>query len=177
MKKKHFFISIYLIVCILIVVLSYDKSITAVEVEKKLFGAEANPTDDPIGGGKGYRRLVLNGDYHVKTVEELLAALKQSRAGQIVYVDKNVEINLTGKQNIVIPEGVTLASGRGLKESEGALLYSNQLETLPLFSTGGKNVRVTGMRLRGPDPERRTDQMKELYKKGRYYSIRLARGI
>jgi hypothetical protein len=146
-------------------------------VEKESFGAETNPTGDAIGGGKGYRRLVTESDYQVKTLEELLAALKKAKSGQIVYVNDQAEINVTGNQKIVIPGGVTVASGRGRGGSEGALLYSDELATSPLFLVGGKKVRITGLRLCGPDPNRRTEQMRELYKEGRYYSIPNSDGI
>lgn len=146
-------------------------------VAKESFGAEVNPTGDPIGGGKGYRRFVTKGDYRVKTLEELLGALKQAKAGQVVYVDDKAEIEVTGKQKIVIGGGITVASGRGRGNSEGALLYSNELSTSPLFLAGGEKVRVTGLRLRGPDQERRTEQMRKLYKEGRYYSIPNSDGI
>ena len=141
------------------------------------FGAEVNPTGDPIGGGKGYGRLVTKSDYLVKTLEELRAALKEARAGQVVYVNDKAEINVTGNQKIVIPGGVTVASGRGCSGSKGALLYSDELATSPLFLAGGEKVRVTGLRLRGPDQERRTEQMQKLYKEGRYYSIPNSDGI
>jgi hypothetical protein len=146
-------------------------------VGKESFGAETNPTGDAIGGGKGYRRLVTKSDYQVKTLEELLSALKEAKAGQVVYVDDKAEIEVTGKQKIVIGGGVTVASGRGRGGSEGALLYSNELATSPLFLAGGENVRVTGLRLRGPDQKRRTEQMRKLYKEGRYYSIPNSDGI
>ena len=146
-------------------------------VEKESFGAETNPTGDAIGGGKGYRRLVTESDYQVKTLGELLAALKQAKAGEVVYVNDNIEIDMTGKQKIVIGGGVTVASGRGRGGSEGALLYSNELATSPLFLAGGEKVRVTGLRLRGPDQKRRTEQMRKLYKEGRYYSIPNSDGI
>jgi len=146
--------------------------------EEETFGAEANPTGDLIGGGKGYRRLVSQSDYQVKSAEELLAALKTARAGEVVYVDDKAEIDLTGRQKIVIPGGVTIASGRGRGNSQGALLYSNELATSPLFLAGaGKKVRVTGLRLRGPDQKRRTEQMRKLHKEGRYYSIPNSDGI
>ena len=145
--------------------------------QENTFGAEANPTGGPIGGGDGYRRLIEESDYRVKTAEELLAALKEAKAGQIVYVDDRAEPDLTGKNNIVIPGGVTLASGRGKANSQGALLYSNELATSPLFLAGGENVRVTGLRLRGPDQQRRTEQMRKLHKEGRYYSIPNSDGI
>jgi hypothetical protein len=145
--------------------------------EEKNFGAETNPTGDPIGGSKRYRRLVSRSDYQVKTAEELLAALKSAGAGEVVYVDDKAGIDLTGRQKIVIPGGVTLASGRGRTDSQGALIYSNELATSPLFLAGAGKVRVTGLRLRGPDQTRRTEQMRKLYKEGRYYSIPNSDGI
>jgi len=145
--------------------------------EEEGFGAEANPTGDPIGGGKGYRRLVDHGDYNVKSLGELLAALKMAKAGQVVYVDDKAEIDMTRRRRIIIPAGVTLSSGRGKGDSQGALLYSNELSTSPLFLAGGEKVRVTGLRLCGPDPNRRTEQMRKLYKEGRYYSIPNSDGI
>ena len=140
-------------------------------IEEETFGAEPNPTGDPIGGGKGYRRLVNEGDYGVKTLDELVSALEKAKAGQVVYIDDRAEIDLTGSQKIVIPAGVTVASGRGKGDSQGALLYSSNLATSPMFSVGSEGVRVTGLRLRGPDQQRRTEQMRKLHKEGRYYSI------
>ncbi len=141
------------------------------------FGAEVNPTGNPIGGGQGYTRIATQWDHLVSTREELLQALQAARSGQTVYVTDSTEIYLTGLQHIVIPAGVTLASGRGNGDSEGALLYSTALETIPLFETGGHGVRITGLRLRGPDPERRTEEMAYLYDIGEYYSIPNSRGI
>jgi len=145
--------------------------------QEQTYGAEANPTGDPIGGGKGYRRLVEHGDYNVKTKQDLIAALEKATAGQIVYIDDSAEIDLTGIKNIAIAAGVTLASGRGKGGSQGALLYSTDLGAAPLFSAAGPNVRVTGLRLRGPDQQRRTEQMRKLHKEGRYYSIPNSDGI
>jgi len=141
------------------------------------FGAEPNPTGDPIGGGNGYRRVVAQGDYHVKTLGDLVAALEKAKAGQVVYIDDSAEIDATETKGIVIPGGVTIASGRGKGDSQGALLHSSDLATSPLFLAGGPQVRVTGLRLRGPDPERRTEEMEKLYKEGRYYSIPNSDGI
>lgn len=60
----------------------------------------------------------------------------------------------TANAGIVIPAGVTLASGRGTGTSLGALIYSNARYTeglgVAMFKTGGPNVRITGLRLRGP---------------------------
>ncbi len=123
---------------------------------KETFGVDTNPTGDSIGGGDGYSRPVTDGDYRVNTLDELLDALEQAVAGQVVYVEADAEIDLSGEQNVDIAGGVTLASNRGHAGSQGALLYSDELETIPLFLVGGERVRVTGLRLRGPDQERRS---------------------
>ncbi len=176
MIRKVAILSFCLGACIIIDSSNWCGHLSA-QIEKETFGAEANPTGDLIGGGKGYRRFVTRFDYHAKTLEELLAALKQAQAGEVVYVDDKAEINLTGKQKTVIPGRVTLASGRGRKDSRGALIYSKELKTWPFFLTGGERVRVTGLRLRGPDQERRTEQMRRLHREGRYYSIPNSDGI
>ncbi|MBN2269371.1 MAG: right-handed parallel beta-helix repeat-containing protein [Sedimentisphaerales bacterium] len=144
---------------------------------KETFGAETNPTGDPIGGGKGYRQLVNRGDYNVKTLAELRTALEKAVAGQLVYIDDTAEIDMSDSEKLVIPAGVTVASGRGKADSAGALLYSGNLGTSPLFAVGGDGVRVTGLRLRGPDQERRTEEMHKLHAEGRYYSIPNSDGI
>ena len=85
------------------------------------YGAEANPTGEPIGGGTGYSRILTPGeaDTVVATKAELLGALASATSGTIIYVDDAAVIDLTGESNIAIPGGVTLASGRGRNGSEG----------------------------------------------------------
>ena len=144
---------------------------------EQAFGCEANPTGDPIGGGPGYRHIVAPPASQVKTADGLLDALAKAKAGQVVYVADDARIDLSGRQNILIPGGVTLASGRGRSGSQGALLFSNELKTFPMLQAGGEKVRVTGLRLRGPDPDRRTDQMRRLHREDKYYSIPNSRGI
>lgn len=154
-------------VCIFLVTnLHHGTAGTVMETQKDTFGAGANPTNNPIGGGKGYKGVVTWGDYQVRNLDQLLVALRKAKAGEIIYIDNGAVIDMTGKRAIVIPGGVTLASGRG--DSPGALIFTNEDKATPsgeqdpskierfyLFEAGGLNVRVTGLRLRGPDPERR----------------------
>ena len=98
----------------------------------------------------------------VRTRTELLAALASAVAGDTVFVDGTVSIDLTGEKGIVIPAGVTLASDRDQNGSLGALLYNNELdlgqsEAWSQFLVRGAGVRVSGLRLRGPDTEIRND--------------------
>jgi PKD repeat protein len=122
-------------------------------------GAELNPTGNPIGGGPGYSDSVFTYDYYVTNKTELLNALSNASSGDVIYVADYAEINMGNTQHQVIPAGVTLASGRGrILEgtiSWGGLIYTNEHdeEIEYLFRTGGSNVRITGLRIQGPDPE------------------------
>ncbi len=67
---------------------------------------------------------------------------------KIIYIADTAQIDLSYSR-LQIPEGITLASGRrGL--NEGALLYSNITTRHSMLEVVGGNVRVTGLRLRGP---------------------------
>jgi hypothetical protein len=60
---------------------------------------------------------------------------------------------MTGEKNILIPFGVTLASGRGNGLSKGALLYWNAREETAgstIFKINNSSVRITGIRFKGP---------------------------
>ncbi len=117
---------------------------------EETFGCEANPTGDPIGGGSGYRDVHTSGDFIVKTKPELLSALKEAKAGQVVFVPDGVEIDLTGERNVTIPGGVTLAGTRGLDQSLGARIFATRKESFALMRTAGYDVRITGLRFEGP---------------------------
>jgi len=125
-------------------------TIARAQTGEETFGCEANPTGDPIGGGSGYRDVLATGDFVVETKPELLGALKQAKAGQVVFVPDGVEIDLTGQRNIAIPGGVTLAGTRGRDGSPGARLFSSRKASFTLMRTAGYDVRITGLRFEGP---------------------------
>jgi hypothetical protein len=114
-----------------------------------------NPTGNPIGGGPGYSNIVHNWDFHVSNKSGLLHALTTASSGNIIYVADTAEIDLTGEE-LLIPGGVTLASGRGRTIEDtiswGALLYTSDDadDKLRLFTTAGTGIRITGLRIRGP---------------------------
>ncbi len=121
------------------------------------YGADCNPTGNPIGGGAGYTRIITGTEasvkYVVSTKTELLAALKSAKAGETVFVRGNAVIDMTGTPDTTIPAGVTLASDRGLAGSAGGLLKRtknlNGGWEEPMLIVGGDNVRITGLRLEG----------------------------
>jgi hypothetical protein len=115
--------------------------------------------------------------FTVRTFDELQLILKKAQKKQVIYIADDAKIDLTGHPKIVIPEGVTIASGRGVNGSKGALFFTKDLGHSPAFLVTGKNVRITGIRLKGPDTTRRVEQMYNLIAKNDYYSLPNSYGI
>lgn len=108
----------------------------------------------------------------------LLRALETAAPGSVVFVPSDARIDLTGHQRIPIPAGVTLASGRHVHASTGALLYSNDPGTT-LF-VAQENANVVGLDLMGPDPSARSYQLERLILEGGndlYYAVPASIGI
>ncbi|MBI3947183.1 MAG: right-handed parallel beta-helix repeat-containing protein [Armatimonadetes bacterium] len=120
---------------------------------QSVYGAEANPTGDPIGGGAGYRRVVRRGDVTVANAGALLAALEAARAGQVVYVASGSETDLVGHVGIAVPAGVTLAGDRGVDGSPGPLLQNRKMPDRAFLLSAGEGARITGLRIKGSDPD------------------------
>lgn len=159
-------------------------SSSAEEAEPETFGAAPDALG-PIGGGKGYTKLVAKGDFHVKTEDELVDALAKAKPGQVVYVDDAAELDFTVRvraQQFVLelPGGVTLAGGRGKGDCPGGLIMSDEFATSPLIRVTGEKARVTGLRIQGPDPKMRWEELPRLIKVGGsdlYYKFPTSDGI
>lgn len=128
---------------------------TWLEIDGKVYGAQPDERG-PIGGGTGYAAVVTGGQYRVSTLDQLLGALRQAQSGETVFVEGAAEIDCServcAEQLVIeIPGGVILAGNRGAGDSPGALIYSDEFKTYPLFRVLGPNARVTGLRIRGPD--------------------------
>ena len=91
------------------------------------FGAESNPTGNPLGGGEGYRQVYAENDVRVKyvayTKDEFLSALERAKAGDVIYIPESANIDLTGALGITIPGGVTIAGNRGTSGSPGGRIF------------------------------------------------------
>ncbi len=123
---------------------------------------ERPDTDDPPttaswrgGGGADYPDAV-DPEWPVVTVvstlAELQAAVGAAGAGSIVYVANDAEIDLTGT-TVCLPAGAWLAGGRGIDGARGGLLFATRGASTAIVTTCGADVRVTGLRILGPDPE------------------------
>jgi PKD repeat protein len=71
------------------------------------FGAEPNPTGNPIGGGAGYTRIISETDprvkYVVSTKDQLVTALRCAKSGDVVFVKGTANIDMSGAVGTVIP--------------------------------------------------------------------------
>jgi len=134
---------------------------TWLEIDGAVFGCLPDRTG-PVGGARGYSRGVYSGQYTVSSVEQLIRALRAAQPGETVFVLGSAELDFTGlvfAEGFVlgVPAGVTLAGSRGLCGSKGALLKSDAFQSSPLIRADGPGVRITGLRIQGPDRERRLD--------------------
>ena len=159
---------------------------TWVKIGDTVYGAK--PDDrGPIGGGKGYTKAVTKGDLTVKDLNGLLAALAKAKTGQAVFIPGETTIDLTARiyvEQLVleIPEGVTLAGNRGHKGSKGAQLTSDALKTPVMIRVNGPDARITGLRIRGPNPKRYLDHHRRSFGPGGgghkyYYKLPTSNGI
>jgi len=160
--------------------------LTWAEIDHVVYGAKPDERG-PIGGGEGYTQVVTHSDYTAETLDALLEALSQARAGQTVFIPGETEIDLTARMYIdqlvlEVPAGVTLAGNRGNDGSLGPLLTSDALKTPVVIRATGPDVRITGLRLRGPNPKRYLDHHRRAFGPGGagrqyYYKLPTSNGI
>ncbi len=159
--------------------MAYAEEPTFVQVNGEIYGAQPDEIG-PIGGGAGYKRIVTKGDFTAETLEQLIEALAKAKAGQTIFIPGETEIDCTSLVYIdelvlVVPAGVTLAGNRGQDGSKGALICSDALKTVTLFRLDGPDVRISGLRIQGPNPKRYNDHHRRSFAEGRgheyYYKL------
>ena len=181
---KHFTI-VAMLFCLTMPCIAADDP-TWVEIDNTIYGAKPDARG-PIGGGTGYANIITKGDYVVKDLDSLLDALSKAKAGQVVFIPPETVIDMTARIYIdqlalEIPEGVTLAGERGNGKSQSALLTSDALKTPVMIRAAGPDVRVTGLRIQGPNPKRYLDHHRRSFGQGGdgheyYYKFPTSNGI
>jgi hypothetical protein len=159
---------------------------TWVEIDGVIYGAKADDRGHNPRG-PGYVNVATKGDYTVRDLDALVDALFKAKAGQTVFIPGDTEIDLTARIYIDqlvldVPEGVTLAGERGHNGSKGALLTSDALKTSVMIRATGPDVRITGLRIRGPNPKRYLDHHSRSFGPGGgghayYYKFPTSNGI
>jgi hypothetical protein len=179
-------LSIALLMIFLANALALAEDQTWIELNGVAYGAKPDQ-QGPIGGGDGYKNIVTKGDFTVKDLDALIDSLSKAKAGQVVFIPGETEIDLTARiyiEQLVlkIPAGVTLAGNRGQDGSQGALLTSDALNTPVMIRAQGPDVRITGLRLQGPNPKRYMDHHQRAFGPGGrghdyYYKFPTSNGI
>lgn len=178
------------VICVLTLALVVSAAVAeddySVERDGVVYGAQADERGS-IGGGEGYAAIVTEGDHVVESVEALVAALAAAQPGEVVFIPGETEIDLTTliyiEQLVIgIPEGVTLAGDRGNAGSAGALVVSDALATKIMIRALGPDVRVTGLRIQGPNPKRQLTHHRRAFGEGGdgssyYYKFPTQNGI
>ena len=157
-----------------------------IKLQGEVYGAKPDNMG-PIGGGTGYKRLIRTGDVTVEHLDGLIHALAGAKSGDVIFIPGHVTIDLTTYVYIdafmlEIPAGVTLASDRGNNGSQGALLLSAALKTERLIRILGPNVRLSGLRIQGPNGKRYLEHHAKSFNPGGerhsyYYKFPVSVGI
>ncbi len=134
---------------------------TTVTIGGKEYGAKKDAAGNPIGGGEGYAEIYLeDGEHAVKLVYDETFFYKlcvEAEKGDIIYVPDYMEIDIsdmryTDYPDFILPEGVILASSRGLNGSLGGVLKLSDRQNHMMMASD--NVRITGIVLEGPESGR-----------------------
>ncbi|MDP6040045.1 MAG: hypothetical protein QGG64_15960 [Candidatus Latescibacteria bacterium] len=157
---------------------------TTVEFNGETCGATPD-TDGPIGGGVGYHNILASTP-PIKTLNSLLDALTQAKSGDVIFIHPRARIDCTERVYIEelvleIPAGITLASNRGQNGSPGGMIFSDTFKTRPLIRIRGPNIRITGLRIRGPNPKTCLEHHRRSFAEGRgheyYYKFPTSDGV
>jgi len=92
-------------------------------------------------------------DYIVYDVQSLYQIVNSAVNGDIIFLDENTEFDLSNMPTLKITSSIILASSRNINFKEGAKIYSNNisLSSYPKIQILSNNVRISGIRLIGPD--------------------------
>ena len=117
------------------------------------YGIAGNDTGDTIGGGMDYSCSIARGNRQVNNLEALLTSLEIAGYGDTIFIPSGITLDLTGQSEILLPKGLTLAGDRGLDGRPGPLLFTDELPYKGILFLVDEDVHVSGLRIRGPDPE------------------------
>lgn len=119
-----------------------------------------------VGGGSGYdpdafhepdwpcssRIGAGDADEVVRSASAFRDAVESARAGQVVWIPGDLELDVTGLEDLQPAANVVVASDRGLDGSPGALLSARR-SVHPFLKLRGDGVRITGIRFGFPVTE------------------------
>lgn len=118
---------------------------------------------DNVGGAEYDGKIYTEGDYVVTDDDTFKDALKNAKAGDVIFIPSGVTIDMadlyeTESYTPKIPEGITVASDRGINAG-GVIKFSHPSGTLLVCND---NVTVTGLNICGViSPSGERDQYKK----------------
>jgi hypothetical protein len=118
---------------------------------------------DPLAKGGTHKPVARSeADFTVDSGSRFVESLDDAGTGDVVFVDPSTRIDLTDRETVTIPGGVTLASGpEGGDASVGEIATDGTPR--PLLRTGGDGVRISGLRIRGQKKEGLFDPGEDVY--------------
>lgn len=139
-----------------------------------------NEDTNPIGGGVGYDDIftATQADIYIEVYNgavDFKNTIESASPGSVIFIKSDLVIDLsnfngaTGSGSILVPEGVTIASGRGAADP-GAMIYTSDFElyynqsavSQPVFICDGNDIRFTGLQFQGPVQDEGTNDPKSL---------------
>ena len=155
-KKKGYLVFVFLLTFILPLHSQIFLPITT--ADNTMHVEKIDPVVRPNGGGSGYFPIILpeesdivrnTNDYNL-----FKTTIENASYGDTLYINDDLQIKVPDGSNFTIPDGVTLASGRGKNGSQGALIYTDEIRTnyeRYTIINVRNDVEITGLRIRGPD--------------------------
>lgn len=152
----------------------YRDSLT-LEKDGVRYGAFIEDGEPCIGGGVGYNDIITSGDYTVSTASEFKDALEKAEKGQTVFISPDAVIDISalieGNRPLTVKDGITIASNRGQlyddgTASVGGMICVHSLDWKWMFKVCS-DVRFTGIRLKGCDPDKHLAHHKRSFYTGR----------
>ncbi len=130
-----------------------DVQVKAYEASGAIYGAGANPTGNPIGGGPGYNHYYpASGATVVTSPAELTSALAAAKSGDVVWIPDGTTITISSGYGKTVKSGVVLASNRGQNGAAGGKIKwtytsGSGMDALLMLQS---NSTVSGLTLEGP---------------------------
>lgn len=110
----------------------------------------------------GDRITASDADFTVESASELERAVGDADEGDVIWIPGDVDMDITGVEDLSLPRNGVIASDRGMNGSDGALLYTAE-SPRPLFKLTEDGGRITSARFLGPI---RTHEEYAWYKEG-----------
>lgn len=118
------------------------------------------PIGKPYGGGSGYFPIIKPEESNIvistNDFNFLKTTLANASYGDTIYINDALEIEIPDGETLLLPAGITLASGRGRNGSQGALIFLDKIQSWLDYQIHSiinvkNDVQITGLRIRGPD--------------------------